>query len=409
MEVEIMDQSYKYSGFGIERTEVKIDKIFLEEAQTSVTIPNHYGHAVSIEANVFQTPEQVTEITIPDTIKVIRPSAFAGCSVEQIELPPKVENIEGAFIKCDQLVSISVDPTNPHFKTIDGNLYSKDGTTLIAYAPGKTEETFHIPDGVEHVAPYAFATCSSLKHIVIPESVTSFPGNAVYGCAQLETLEVSPQSSTFRTINGDLYDYSGEKLCKHLFRENESQFIVPASVKTIEPYAFGDTSTIQTQSSIDRVYQESYTTSIYLPEQKSTQHIVLPDALTRIQDNAFSGCREITQITIPDNVTSIGSSAFSDCINLREVQMSDKVQSMGASSFENCYNLRNVDLSHQLQSIEAHSFYHCYSLEKITIPNSVTNINSAAFSYCQSLTHVDIPDSVQSVGYASHIANLYKV
>ncbi|MBQ3041810.1 MAG: leucine-rich repeat domain-containing protein, partial [Clostridia bacterium] len=72
--------------------------------------------------------------------------------------------------------------------TIDGNLYSKDGKTLILYLPGKTDTSFVIPSGVTKISSSAFENCTSLSSVTIPSSVTSIGFAAFNGCTNLSSV-----------------------------------------------------------------------------------------------------------------------------------------------------------------------------------------------------------------------------
>lgn len=41
-------------------------------------------------------------------------------------------------------------------------------------------------------------------------------------------------------------------------------------------------------------------------EEYGVTEVVIPDTVTSIGDNAFSGCKGLTSVAIPDSVTSIG-------------------------------------------------------------------------------------------------------
>ena len=69
--------------------------------------------------------------------------------------------------------------------------------------------------------------------------------------------------------------------------------------------------------------------------------ITLPEGLTSIEDEAFSGCN-LTSITIPESVISIGKSAFSGCSNLLSVIIPNGVTSIGSSAFYECSNLKSI-------------------------------------------------------------------
>ena len=74
-----------------------------------------------------------------------------------------------------------------YYQTIDGNLYSKDGKTLLRYDPGNDSTSFVVPDFVESIGEYAFCACDSLESIIIPESVVNI-GDCAF--ASLDSVTV---------------------------------------------------------------------------------------------------------------------------------------------------------------------------------------------------------------------------
>ena len=107
---------------------------------------------------------------------------------------------------------------------------------------------------------------------------------------------------------------------------------------------------------------------------------------------------EITNLVIPNNVTSIGGDAFSGCSGLTSVTIPNSVTSIGGSVFSNCSGLTSITIGSGVTSIGSSAFYGCSGLTSITIPNSVTTIGDNAFSGCIGLTSVTIPNSVTSIG-----------
>ncbi|MBE6696690.1 MAG: hypothetical protein E7587_09610 [Ruminococcaceae bacterium] len=107
-------------------------------------------------------------------------NALAWCyGLTSVEIPSSVTSFgRNAFYASTNLKSITVDSNNPNFMSIDGNLYSKDGTVLIQYATGKTETSFEIPHGVKTVGCGAFLCNRSLDTIIIPDSVISIDQDA---------------------------------------------------------------------------------------------------------------------------------------------------------------------------------------------------------------------------------------
>lgn len=67
--------------------------------------------------------------------------------------------------------------------------------------------------------------------------------------------------------------------------------------------------------------------------------ITIPDNVTVIEEEAFSGAVSLTNVFIPDSVTSIGDHAFSYCSNLTDITIPDSVVSFGTDVFLGCTNL----------------------------------------------------------------------
>ena len=136
---------------------------------------------------------------------------------------------------------------------------------------------------------------------------------------------------------------------------------------------------------------------------KNITTVLIPDYVTGIGDNAFSGCTGLTSVTIGSGVTSIGSSAFSGCTGLTTVNWNATAcKSAGSSDypiFKGCSNLATVNIGDNVKIIPSYAFYDFTGLTSVTIPDSVTSIGYSAFRSCTGLTSVTIPDSVTSIGF----------
>ena len=130
---------------------------------------------------------------------------------------------------------------------------------------------------------------------------------------------------------------------------------------------------------------------------RNLTNITLPESLTSIDENAFYGCGSLTNITIPDSVTSIGSSAFDGCISLTDIRIPHGVTRL-IGTFASCTRLTSITIPDSVTRIDGHAFYHCTGLTSIMIPDSVTSIGNGVFSECTGLTSITIPDSVTSIG-----------
>ena len=154
---------------------------------TSITIP---GSVTSIGMNAFSCCTGLTSITIPSSVTSIGVGAFNQCTgLTSVTIPSSVTSIgESAFSWCSSLTLITVDGANTKYKSVDGVLMSKFGSTLLAYPAGKVVTVYTIPSGVTTISREAFTSCLNLTSITIPGSVNSIGESAFWGSNSLTDL-----------------------------------------------------------------------------------------------------------------------------------------------------------------------------------------------------------------------------
>lgn len=130
---------------------------------------------ISLADMSFARCQGVSEVIIPNSVKHIGEWAFSDCNQENIFIPESVIEIDENALS-HILTNITVAETNPMYTSIDGNLYSKDGSTLVRYAGGLIMKPFCIPQGVTTIERYAFP-CPMVTRITIPSSVRRINGD----------------------------------------------------------------------------------------------------------------------------------------------------------------------------------------------------------------------------------------
>jgi len=98
-------------------------------------------------------------------------------------------------------------------------------------------------------------------------------------------------------------------------------------------------------------------------------------------------------ITIPNSVSRIGPEAFSGNANLSSLVISASVETVDFSAFENCKKLESVVFEEGVRAIGSSAFSGCDSLSKVSMGEKVSKIGSAAFAKCTSLSNIDIVSS----------------
>lgn len=184
-----MPDSYDYpwSGKKTQIKEIKIGDEILNigryafdscENLVDVKIGNK---VMEIGTEAFDDCANISSIVIPDSVKGIGEYAFEDCyNLKSVKIGKGLEVIENKAFRYNETVEYIIDDGNPYFKTVDGHIYSKDGTKLVRYAIGNTNTEYNISDGVTTIGFSAFESAVNLKTVRIPTSVTNIEGDAFW-------------------------------------------------------------------------------------------------------------------------------------------------------------------------------------------------------------------------------------
>ena len=155
---------------------------------TSVSLPNSL---TSIEYNAFSNCTNLVSITLPNSLTTIGMAAFYSCSsLTSISIPTSVTSIvDNAFNDCNNISYLSYN-TNAFSPTLipRTNLQTVvigDSVTSIpsnAFQNATNLSHITIGSGVTSIGDYAFCFCSSLNAIVaLPDNAPSLGSNVFYG------------------------------------------------------------------------------------------------------------------------------------------------------------------------------------------------------------------------------------
>ena len=312
----------------------------------------------------FYTNEQV-EVIIADSVRSIGESAFSAAEVTSISGMRNVEILERyAFYQCSikefpsmpnlktigddalgnalesltvpagvtsignlpgSLKTISVDPANSVYKSVDNVLLSKDGKVLVRYPMKSTAAAYTVPDGVVTIGSHAFSCdyfdyTASLAEVTLPSSVTTIELSAFNNCVNLTSL------------------------------------VIPSSVTTIGDGAFTNC--------------------------KRLTSMTVPSSVTTLGIGVFTNCIGLTSLVVNASVEEIPGFLAENCSNLKSVDLSGSTaRSIGYRSFSDCENLSEVKLPGNLERIMAEAFFESTKLAKPEWPSSLSFISTYVFTY----------------------------
>lgn len=120
------------------------------------------------------------------------------------------------------------------------------------------------------------------------------------------------------------------------------------------------------------------------------KRVVIPEGVTRIEDEAFSGCDCLEEVSFPSSLRLLGKAAFKGCKSLRELSLPDGIEQVGEAAFEGCRGLAKVTFpaAYRKVTICRGAFRGC-GIESLNLLGSYT-IDCDAFEDCKSLTTLRI-------------------
>ena len=250
-----------------------------------------------------------------------------------------------------------------------------------------------IPDTIRSIGMNAFIGCMSLKKITIPDSVTEISSGAFMRCTLLSEVNLP---DTLTTIGN--YAFAQ---CTSI-----ESMKLPESLTTINPEAFTDCWSLKEFDVSEcpsfvfenGILMNSAKSEIYRGSVELSGDLYIDNNITVIKPGAFSGCASIESLFVPSSVSTIGADAFANCASLKKIDLEHGISIIEAGAFMYCNSLETVSVPLTVTDIAEETFAFCTSLEKVIIPEGVTTIGESAFLGCENLKKINVPKSVATVG-----------
>jgi len=364
-------------------------------------------------------PATVKEVVIEEGVTYIPDRAFEKMTnLTKVTIPSTVGEIgSGALSRSSSITSIEVSADNATFSSVDGNLYSKDQDELIAYASGKTDSYFEIPETVATIGPEAFDGSANIENVYFGTELQSVGSLAFINCPKLWSFEVNNDNAYFSVSEGTLFDATGSELIRFCPAYSDTQYDFAPNTIKVAPGAFEGCKNLVTVNFSDGLiaignsafYGCTGLVTAEMPESvayigdsafagcTSLTSSTIPAGITKIPGNMYWGCTSITNIVLPENVTSIGEGAFA-MTSISQIDIPVTVDTIGANAFGGCTGLTHVSLPGGIEEVADYTFNKCTALNDVVLPATIKSIGYAAFNGCTSLKTVTLPDSVTSVG-----------
>ena len=288
-----------------------------------ITVPSNVGYL----ADAFKGNDNITKLVIPETVKGICDSAFAGCySLIDIDIAKTISDIgAGAFDDTVWLVCQKQD-----FVTVGNGV-------LIKY--NGTDENVVIGSDVKYISG-AFYGNKTVKNVTVPVTVKNVTYGTFTDCKSLESVEFKGMDTV---LAGGLF-YDCDKLKK---------VILPSGLKMIPDNLFYGCLKLE--------------------------QVNIPGTVKYIGDTAFYYCDKLTELTLPDGIKEIGTGAFYGCTVLEKMNLPNSISKLGEACFACCYALEIESIPVSVTVLESTVFSYCDKMDKITVSDKIYKIGTATF------------------------------
>lgn len=401
----------------------------------------------------------ISTSVVPAGVKRIGLFAFMGCTdLTQIALPSDLTGIEdGAFEGCTNLTTVTLggvlpwltmsvfgdcpieyteyenvqylgNANSPHLQMVsatDTDIASVSipaDTACIganAFQNCASLSTLYIPAGIESIGYNAFANCTGLTSVTFAGDTTAVEGNAFSG-AVVGTLTLS--GGMIENLNGGINPrkvvVTGGAVPARAFTNcGAVEIELRDGVTAVGASAFWDCESVVTLTVPDSVVsigdnaffgldrlEEATVPAIAIPyitafDRNSSFRKVTVTSGATLPDNAFEGCRYLTDVTLPDEMTEIGDRAFANCVSLSAVRLPDDLINLGRYAFEGCTQLGQIVVPDGVTALDG-TFGSCTALQKVTLGAGIGSMTAATFYRCSALSEVHIADVAQWLSIA---------
>ena len=375
-------------------------------AEVIVNKPCSGGGTFKIEDNVVTGSYRdcIGSAVIPEGVTKISQWAFGESSgITSVTIPASVTSLEESVFVMSDIVEINVASGNANFKSTDGVLFTKNGSTLLVY-PSAKAGAYTMPAGVTTIGDGAFAYTRAITTLTISASVSSI-GNDAFVDSSLSAINVASGSNSLKSVGGILFSKNGQTLIKYV--GGQASFTIPADVKTIGIGAFRSSllTAVTIPASVTSIEKLAFASSYGLASVTFAEG----SQLASIGDFAFEEAA-FTGVNIPATVTAIGERAFGSNANLVFVNfaLGSRLTRIGDHAFDETA-LTSVTIPASVLEIGNSAFRNIASLGVVTFlsGSELTRIGDYAFVGA-ALTSVTIPASVLEIGNAAfrNIASL---
>ena len=444
----------------------RFDSISLEILDGTETICSDAIHSFSLTNITFPQSlmyigdravkcESLKEIILPDSLRYIGNYAFWSCKqIRELIIPHNVSYIGELAIPYANLELINNQ--SPHFKIVDDCLYTTDMRRLIKCFGNNVEIV--IPEGVINITG-AFAGCSKLEHVLLPNSLSTIGECSFLDCKCLKEIDFN---NTILEIGYRAFENClslthirlPEKIknigdlcfnnCENLrYVQIPDSLEIEVSDNPKEKMRLFDSCTslehvfipngskeyfssfIKEELLIESTPRDYYNNRLRINREEETRtelrtNVTEKDKLEGFtdeygvrysadgnrllystkQDGIYVSPSTLTEYKVKEGTKVICDEAFSSG-RINSIILPDSLEIIGNGAFSDCWHLLNINIPDSVTSIGAYAFQCCSVLYSIHLPQYLSILNDRVFYGCSALREIALPPSIKLIGDSS--------
>lgn len=318
-----------------------------------------------------------TTITIADSVTSVPAFMFYKAEVEKINIGTGVASIGEAAFSGSKTAEVAIPNGNAAYRVnADGNLYTADNLTIIAYLGKHQDAAYTLATGVNTIAAGAFYGHPYLERMTFDATVINIGKEAFFACEKLESIAVNDfmdEASFLAEVTvGENWSGSAEVIFSGL------SWDIGVTKGAMTATLYSDGRLAITGSGLMKNWASASAVDWYSKRNTITK-VTFDGDIQSIGAYAFSGCESLSDCVLPDSVSNIGQYAFFDCKGITFFRVPDKVTTINTYTFANCTSLYWVDCGLGVQSIEPFAFAGCPTARYIAINGSAAEVKGNAF------------------------------
>ncbi len=347
-----------------------------------------------IKVGGFMSCPNLTGLVLPEGLEEISGLAFGGCSaITSIRIPASVSVFDGSSFAGCKIKAYNVDDENPYFTAVDGVVFSKDLSKLIAFPSAYPHERYVVPDTTCIIEESAFED-SCITDIILPEGIISIKEEA-FGGSQIRRIEMP-----------DTVTELGERVFRFCF--NLEYVRLSNGLSTILSQTFSGCPRLKRLEIPSNIRRINYSAIAW---SEGIEQLILNDGLEEIVDEGpMLGVKgNLKELNLPKTLKKVPGGVFNYSPFIKEFNLNSENPYFSTIDGVLCskdrktlYSVPDVgrcsyDVPEGIEVIGERALSFLPSLHAIGLPSTLRTIECRAFQGCNSLTSIIIPAGITQV------------